>query len=115
MKYNKSEIMKAAWAYYRTGNYRNFSLALSKAWREARKVAADRLKGMITFAEVNIGDTLTFEYGDHGNTVTRTVTAISESTLAGYTLINCGEHIEICVRMNDTVMRVAEAVAQIAA
>ena len=39
MKYNRSEIMKAAWRNYRRYNV-SFSEALRMAWYEAKKAAA---------------------------------------------------------------------------
>lgn len=51
MKYNKSEIMKKAWSFYRMAQKwiekKNFSWALKKAWSEAKeavKEAAEAVK-----------------------------------------------------------------------
>lgn len=110
MNHNKSEIMRAAWELYRTGRFKSFSYALRNVWFDSKCVVSARLNGLITYSEVNIGDTLTFEYGDHDNWVTGTVESIQAfDRIPGYYVIKCGQYIEICVRMNDTVKRVAVA------
>lgn len=115
MKHNKSEIMKAAWANYRTGRYRNFSFALMHAWSDAKKVAIARENGLTTFGDIRVGDTITFEYGDYDNHVTFTVKYITEAALPGFYLFGFEAGHEICVRMIDIVKLVAKAAAEIAA
>ena len=46
MKYNRSEIMKAAWRYYRgmMAATRNFACALRRAWREAKEAIQEAKK-----------------------------------------------------------------------
>ena len=50
MKYNKSEIMKAAWNLYRTNFSRFFGKCLSKAWALAKAAAnKEAFTGYTTF------------------------------------------------------------------
>lgn len=53
-KYNKSEIMKTAWFYFKKGWYKsNFSVCLSKAWEKAKEKALGIAKAVFTDANLS--------------------------------------------------------------
>lgn len=109
MKYNKSEIMKNAWNYFKAGKASNFSVALKLSWLEAKTVAA---------SELSVGDTIENEYGDYGNMVKCLVTSVSTELFMGkYLVINAlagNIDVEFCIKPNDRITRLATAVIELA-
>lgn len=80
MTYNRAEIMKRAWKLHRTGHYYSFGTALQQAWREAKKVAAQRQQGFVTTNELKVGDAIKVNgYGGYDdNNFTTTITGLRE-------------------------------------
>lgn len=55
--YNKSEIMTAAHAYYRTGNFDSFADALKQSWANAKfRVLLKKHEGSLRGAKLYIAD-----------------------------------------------------------
>lgn len=104
MKYNKSEIMKNAWKYNKSGKAINFNTALKLSWRDAKTVPA---------SDVKVGDSIEIEYGRDENFAKCVVTNIEEELFMNKFLVIkavCnGLEIEFCAKPTDRIIRTATA------
>jgi len=109
MKYNKAEIMKNAWSYFKSGECYSFSKALKRSWDDAKTVSATDLK---------TGDYISIEYGDYDNIVKCVVTEIEAELYRGKYMViravsNNGLEIEFCPEPDERIFIIEPATIEL--
>lgn len=123
MTYNKSEIMKRAWALYNgagnngyLGKTKTFAQCLSTVWSEV-KIEKNSVKA----SDLVIGDVISFRYGVRPDEcVTSTVKSVTEIDVWGTAHLSIiavrasGHEDNICVKPSDMIYVAKHASAEIA-